>query len=232
MSNTIPEDGTLFNVGSVLGDDAPKYPMTFGKAERLGVFENYRFFTPALLYLYGRFTDAPLVQFLDEHPDARFLHYRFDRPLFTGLDTPDTDNEWNYVLWAIEVEHWEALDNWLLSVTMVDEPGMAVYRVGANDLVIMDPLVADKSPVLPPQLPTIEITYYGVNGSEVCCFIEASDIITPPRKKFSQPQGYMKAFAAALFSGGNPVQAAEEAKAEDELKEQANEDQNHPQPGE
>lgn len=144
-----------------------KCTMGFGQAEGLGAFtEAYRFFSPALPYLYGRFTDRFLVQFLAEMSgQIDFLHHRFERSLFAGMESPDGDGAWNSVLWALDVSVYPDFEKFLLSVAVSDPARGSLYRVGVQDVEIVDPLWHDHAAVLSPHPPTIPVTVFGVNSN-------------------------------------------------------------------
>ncbi len=146
------------------GEKAPKYEMDFDGAESLDRFGSYQFFTPAPAYLFGRLTDRVLIDFLDTYHgegDPRLLYKLFDRNLFTGLQL-GYDESWNRVLWAMEKEAWKAFEPYLLSAVFVDSSEKQVYRFGAQDLLVPDPL----APLVTPQSSRIPVVLLGVNSTK------------------------------------------------------------------
>jgi len=178
---------------------APKYEMTFGRAERLGVFEQYRFFTPALLYLHGRLTDAHLLDFLrDVAGSCRLMFHKFDRPIFRGLQTPDGDKDWNHGLWAVEADAYPHLESFLLSLTLVDQRAKRVYRAGAQDVLVADPLHVDRRPALSAACPLLPIVAFGVNASHRRVSLYWDDkapAASLPILRYNPPDPDMVAFA-------------------------------------
>jgi hypothetical protein len=207
------KENQVYQINGLGKVQVPKYEIRFGRAERLSDFaEEYQFFTPALLYLHGRFSDEPFAQFIDEYaPCLQLMHRQFQRPVFRGLTTPDGDEAWNHVLWAVEKPVWEELENFLLSVVMMDSPFNWVARVGAQDLTILDPLAADRSAIIPNNLALIDIVALGVDGNKICVAMDpgTNPLMDPPKIKYHAPQPETVAFGNALFAGQNPLEARE-----------------------
>src|SRR4051812_19370615 len=128
-------DGELFE----------KHWMEFGAAGSLAPFVvQYQFFTPALLYVYGRFNDRPIFDFAAQYAGSfRVYHRLFDHEIFRGMETPDGDPAWNRALWAIERSAWPAFEQWMLSITFSDAATRTVIRVGSQDVSAADPLFVD-----------------------------------------------------------------------------------------
>jgi hypothetical protein len=170
--------------------------MGFGYAKCLADLKAWRFFTPALLYLYGRFTDRVLSDFSAECPDALFLQHTFDEPLFYGLgalygvDVPpercgitlvdDRPLAWNFHLWAIQAKFYPQFENFMLGVTAVDTPGGRVYRTAVQDIMIQDPLAATSD--LRPVRAAVHV--FCVDGSDKVLALDAATAtlkVWPPR---------------------------------------------------
>lgn len=182
----------------------PKYPLAVGAAESLAALTaEYAFFTPAVLYLYGGFTDAPLADFANSRAgDFRIYYKLFDRPLFRGLEAPSNgDRAWNHALWAVGRGVWDAFSTFLLSLTLADAAGRFVYGVGARTLSVPDPIAGR---------PGVAVEAFGVNGSLFRAGLAPAPLaVDRPRLVKLAPDPAMVAFAAAWFGGGNPVAAAE-----------------------
>lgn len=182
---------------------AVKYRIDFGEAEQLGVFSQYRFFTPALLYLFGCMTDEPLLQFMEEQPHCKYFHYRFKQPIFNGLDASNGDHEWNYVLWAMDADLYPLFENFMLATVTVDRQLKRVYKVGAQDLLLPDPLYMDKQKLILEDAPLLPVVVLGVDGSHAVVTVRQrpykfGQLVLPKLRVFAaQPQ--TKAFAAAFF---------------------------------
>jgi len=187
-----------------------KYPLRVGAATRLAdLAEEYAFFTPAVLYLHGGFTDAPLADLLAARPAVRFFFRKFARPLFRGLKAPSNGNpDWNFALWAVERAHWPAVADWLVSLTFTYAQTREVAGVGQQELTIADPLAADRMGVYAPPPPVV-VGAFGVNGSRGVAYLAAGDgtVLRPPRLAFGPPSAEMAAFGKALYGGDDPVAA-------------------------
>lgn len=195
-----------------ISDVVPKYEMKFSAASGLHEFsERYKFFSPAPLYIYGRFDDGPIMQFMvEEEPDLHIMFHRFACPIFSGLTTPDGDVNWNFVLWGMDAETWPAFENYLLSFVITDTEHQCVFNIGAQDITIADPLTVDKQVILQPMFPSIDIVVFGVDSNKYAVAMEpCDDLMTPPKVKFHPPQPGTAAFANALFSGVAPAAARE-----------------------
>jgi hypothetical protein len=182
----------------------PKSLMNTGKAQRLDVFEAYRFFTPALLYLYTAFTDRTFYDLAQEHNlEPCLMHRLFDRPIFAGLETPGGNTAWNHALWAVPAVQWPVLADYLLSMTIVDRAARCVARIGLQELVLMDPLAADLA-VVAETSATMPVAVFGVSSSRGLWAIENIPPALPTLKRFeARPQ--MQRLARSLLIDENPA---------------------------
>lgn len=175
---------------------ANKALMTFGSADRLSVFPQYRFFTPGLLYLFGHFFDQPLIQFMAHiNREIVYLHHRFETQIFDGMYTAATDTDWDHVLWAIEEQEWSEFENFMLSITLCDSDDQKTYRIGVQDILIPDPLWYDCNRFSSATPPLQMIQVFGVNGSHECvAMIPRLNPCLRPKVGFFRPQAYMCRF--------------------------------------
>jgi hypothetical protein len=204
MLDQLSNEGDQSAIARIGGQVAPKFEMKFGAASGLHEFgDQYQFFSPALLYIFGRFDDGPLLQFMAEKaPDLRIMFHRFARRLFKGMVTPDGDENWNYALWAMESSIWPVFENYLLSFAITDSEHQCVFKVGAQDLTIADPLTVDRRVVLPPALPSIDVVVLGVDSNKYAVAMKAQDdLMQHPEVEFHPPQPPTVDFANALFKG-------------------------------
>ncbi len=212
---------------SVLDADGfiKKYPLRLGNAKSLlEMSDEYTFFTPAILYLHGRFRDAPLADFTYMlAPDCKFYFHRFAKPIFRGLVALSNGNaDWNYVLWAVPKQHWDALAAWLVSVTLTYEDEKMVAGIGEQELRIVDPLAVDKNVIWHNGIPTMTVYAFGINSSrcQAGLAVSPSIITEPPRLVLKEPDDGMKVFATALYDGRNPLDAKAYHKWKSTLKEE------------
>ena len=209
MTNELLADGKTYQLDVTREGRVDKYPMDFGRADRLDIFGNYQFFTPAPLYLYGGLTDHTWTQLMQEaNRDITLMFYKFDSHVFRGLDAANGDKDWNHALWAVTKDDWALIEPYLLSLVFMDKPKKQVHKIGAQDLQILDPLYIDTKKIVSPSTPRIDIVAFGVNGNKRCV---AFDLETaPPLLRFLDPQEKIVRFADKLFGGLDNTQAAAE----------------------
>lgn len=164
--------------------EAPKLWMNFENADRLSYFkDDWVFFSPALLYLFGHFHDAPLLEFLnlEEARGAVIGHHRFRKPIFLNMLNDRSDDAWNYVLWGVPRPYFRVLDDVVLSTCMYDPNLKSVCRVGAQDIEIIDPLFADHNPgvLFGQDVPKLSITVYAVDGAARCFAVDPNAPVPP-----------------------------------------------------
>lgn len=176
----------------------PKLPLVLGKAKALTeLLTEYVFFTPAVLYLYGGFCDAPLADFVAAYPGTEFYYHKFSKALFTGLDARSNgDKSWNYVLWAIRREYWDAFSAWLISTTLTYEEDKMVARIGEQALTVADPLA--NTLVYGAVVTRVPVTAFGIRGSKYVAALLAND---KPRLVLQAGDAEMVILAQALYGG-------------------------------
>lgn len=206
-----------------------KYELKTGNAKALAeLLDDYAFFTPAALYLHGRFRDAPLADFIYMvAPDCRFYYKKFRHQIFRGLETKNRDPDWNYVLWAVERRHMEQFSAWMVSLTLTYEDDKSVAGVGEQQFQIVDPLAAERASMWHPGLGTVPVTTFGLNGSRFKAGFVAgeSKLLDPPTLGFFVPDAEMREFRKALYGGANPVDARALHRQQTSRKEDGREDQ-------
>lgn len=210
-ADTVPPfDGRHFVVERVREPEAPKYEMDTGAADRLGVFACYRFFSPGILYaLRGLHDEEPFCQFLSEYPgECHLLHRHFSQAIFRGMVTPDGDRGWDHALWAVEADAYPALENFLLSLTFHDPASKRLWRIGATDITIVDPLYVERVRLLPSHVPVLRAVAFGIDGSRGRIAVDASTeagraFVTGGRQVLHYPPSdQVTSFARTLFGAG------------------------------
>lgn len=191
----------------------PKIKIPLDRAESLAVMQqDFVFFTPAALYVKGGFTDAPLIDHMVEMgEDVPLYHYKFNRPLFKGLESRSGDKAWNHVLWAVPIPFWEAFSNFVASLTIADRDTNSVMRYGVQELEILDPVAVDKLTVLGVALPRVTVYAFHLYGSRFRAhFVSGNDLyLQPPALTCYLPNADMSVYAEAWFAGRNPIMARE-----------------------
>lgn len=188
-----------------------KHPLRIGPAKSLRDLEpEYAFFTPAVLYLYGGFRDAPLADFVHGNPGAQFFYHKFPRAMFRGLDARSNgDTAWNYVLWAVRRDYWAAFAAWMVGTTLTYAEDKMVIRVAEQAVVVTDPL-GDPLGYYPAGPAKVTVAAFGLYGSRFVIAI-APDA-DKPRVHVGDPAPDMAVFAAALYGGDNPLDAVSAAR--------------------
>jgi len=215
-------EGTVDKGLSVLDANGfiQKRELKVGQVKNLqGFSSEFVFFTPAILYLYGGFRDSPFADLMYMTGTDIPLYYRkFAKPIFVGLEAPSNGNaDWNYVLWAVHVEHWKAVSDWLVSITLSYSDHGEVAGVGEQLLTIVDPLAEERVLLYHDRLPRMSVYAFGLNGSKFrAYFKQPTEAYAKPVRVFDTPSAGMQVFAKALYGGGNPVDARTLHKAQNE----------------
>lgn len=187
---------------------APKRYLSFGEGVKsLAPFQQrFAFFTPAIAYLHGRFTDRVLLHYLETVGPVDLFHTKFDRPLFSGLSARDGDPDWNYVLWAVEQEHWPSLVDHLCAAVATDTPTRCVYRYPTQQVELFDPLVLSRQAVLPRMMPVVDVTVFGVQSNRGIAYLEPVEPahLRPLPLRFGPPDPECLRYAEALFCHEDP----------------------------
>jgi hypothetical protein len=170
-------------------------------AKSLGeLLKDYTFYTPALLHLTVPFQVDPFDLFCAEYgqPVTRFS-VRFDKPVFAGLTHPTGDTTWNYVLFGLPCEHWEAYQSWIGSCAFDDAQKKLLRRVRIQNLTIRDPLSAASK--------AIPVTALVIESNRGSFYYKTDPISWRPTATFDASLVYKDTvdFAEALAAGiSNP----------------------------
>ena len=122
-----------------------------------GVADEFAFYTPAIVHLYGNLTFDPLTEFIRDYgKDAESFSMSFSKPVFSGLDC-EGDESWNYVLYAMPHEHWPHYLNWLQGVGLCDEARKLFLRIRHTELRVADPLQMEYQAFVRPDTATIAV---------------------------------------------------------------------------
>lgn len=209
MPPPVPESGRFVGPMTDERGIVRKHKLPLGKAESLAaLLDEYVFFTPASMYLHGRFFDGPLIDMMWEvQRDIPLYHYKFNRQLFYGLEAKDGDPAWNYVLWAVRPDDFDAVRKFILSVTLSWANEKRIICYGEQAFRVLDPLVVAK-PLIGTEMPTIPISAFGVNGNRMRTAFSLDEDI--PRLKRLPPDIEMVVCGDAVFGGENPCNARQD----------------------
>jgi hypothetical protein len=185
-----------------------KHELRLGRAESLASLQKeYVFFTPALLYVLSVVDDRPLCDLMWElGRDIPIYFKKFTWPMFRRLETADGDTAWNHALWAVRPDHWDYLLDFYCSMAIRNHERKQLYRVAAQDVLVVDPLVVEAKGLLLGSAATLQVTAFGVNGTKfVAAFQQYPDpMLDPPRLRLYPPDEKTQVFARALARGDNP----------------------------
>lgn len=142
----------------------PKYKIEFKNANKLTDIAGYQWYTPALLYLWGRFTEVNLADLIAKH-DFKIFWYLFDKPIFSGLAFKE-DKSWNHLLWACSVDDWKKLVDGILETVQFDIPNQLLFQYALQSFTIPDPLFVDRQRLLTTNTPTVKISAFAVMSNK------------------------------------------------------------------
>jgi len=133
-----------------------------GRASLADLCAEYALFTSALVELFGRF-QRDLVQ---EHinltsPPPEVFWLELPRPLFAALERGQ-DPSLNFTLNGCALAAWPALRRHVASAALLERDRKSVYSVFYHLLRVPDVLALERMSVLPPVVPEVEITVFGV----------------------------------------------------------------------
>ena len=142
----------------------PKYRVEFQNAKKLDDVPGYIWYTPAPLYIWGRYSETNLSDIVRQF-DVKIFWYRFDKPIFSGFTIGD-DPTWNHVLWAAQEEQWKKLYDTVLETVQIDVANAKLYQYALQTLKIYDPLAVDTERLVTAKTPVIEIKAFAVLSNE------------------------------------------------------------------
>lgn len=191
----------------------PKSRLRCGAAGALAdLAEEYVFFSPALLYAYGRFDDAHLAQVMWElGEDVPVFWYKGRRPVLGMPPAPDGSSDWAHAVFAVRPRHWGPVRDHVLGLTVVDRDEGLVLRYGEQRFAVLDPLAADLSVVVRPDSPLLGLSVFGLRGNKGTLAFEppADPRVGTPRLIRLRPSRDDLAFADALLAWHNPFHAVD-----------------------
>lgn len=178
----------------------PKYRIEFQRAGKLDDVPGYVWYTPAALYLWGRYSDNNLSDLVQQH-NLRVFWYKFDKPIFSGFTFND-DTSWNHVLWASSTEQWDKLVDGMLETVQFDIQNSKLYQYALQKLTIYDPLSVDVQLVVSDLIPTKQVHAFAVLSSErqYAFDVRKKDVRLLPSVSSFKPDPIHVTAARRLFS--------------------------------
>lgn len=174
-----------------------KYRIRFERASRLDDIQGYTWYTPAALYLWGKFSEVTLADVVKDD-DIKVFWYKFNKPIFKHFEV-GSDAAWNHTLWAAETKHWNTLVDRVLQAVQFDMGSKSIYQYAMQSLSVYDPLFADSNGVIGPSHPKVNIHAFAVlsNVSQYAFSDKAESL--PGMRTFKPMPLHVKA-ARKLFS--------------------------------
>ncbi len=142
----------------------PKYRVEFQRAAKLEDVPGYVWYTPAALYLWGRYSENNLADLVQRH-NLQIFWYKFDKPIFKGFIVND-DPSWNRTLWAMRVDQWDKFVDGILETVQFDIPNAKLYQYALQQLTVYDPLSVDVQRIVSNATDITKIYAFAVLGNE------------------------------------------------------------------
>lgn len=138
----------------------PKYQIKFDNASRLSDIQGYKWYTPAALYLWGRFSESTLSDIV-QRMDLKVFWYKFEQPIFSGFAVGG-DRSWDHALWACEEDQWSRFVDLLLEIVQFDIPNSCLYHYALQSITVLDPLNVESNRIATAATPEVKISTFAV----------------------------------------------------------------------
>ena len=142
----------------------PKYRIEFQRAGKLSDVPGYVWYTPAPIYIWGRYSEINLGDLVSQF-DVQVFWYKFDKPIFQGF-TVNGDPSWNHVLWAAREDQWKTIVDTILETVQFDVPNAKLYQYALQNLKIYDPLSVDTERLITPNTPVVDVKVFAVLSND------------------------------------------------------------------
>ena len=184
----------------------PKYRIEFQRAGKLEDIPGYVWYTPAALYLWGRYTDNNLSDLVQLH-NLKIFWYKFEKPIFNGFKFNE-DPSWNHVLWAASAEQWGKLVDGILESVQFDLKNSKLYQYALQELTIYDPLSVDSKLVVSDSTPIVKVNAFAVlsNEKQYAFDVRNKDVRLLPSVSSFKPDPIHVMAAQRLFSSPGMTQ--------------------------
>lgn len=179
----------------------PKYRIEFKGAHKLSDVPGYVWYTPAMLYLWGQYTDSNLADMVSQF-SPKFFWYQFSRPIFKGLEL-NGDRAWNHTLWAAKEDEWPKIVDHVLETVQLNLNTQRVFQYALQKLTVVDPLQLEKQATVTTSSSRFDIRSFAVLSNErQCAFNTSKDFVLGeiPAAVSFKPQSLHVRAARRLFS--------------------------------
>ncbi len=174
----------------------PKYQLKFKGSGTVKDHSEYAWFTPALLYLWGSFTDVQLYDVVTRR-DIQIFWYKFQKPIFKNIP-----GAWSQALWACKADKWDDFCSDVLEVVALDARRKTYMEYALQRISVMDPLQADSSLVTDPSaVSLVDIGVFAVrsNKFELAIMPDNSSPFSLPACQTLKPTKSIVNLSADLF---------------------------------
>jgi len=176
-----------------------KYLIKFDGVRRLSDVPSQVWFTPAVMYLWGMFSDTYLADVLSR-TNARIYWHKFDKPIFSGFQLGG-DVSWNHTLWAIDAHSWPRFLDRILEMLLLNREGRTLCRYALQELQVLDPLYAASSVLTGSDVPLASIFSFAVKSNQhQLAFTRLAWGVSLPSIRRLPPDDDESVLASRLFS--------------------------------
>jgi len=184
----------------------PKYRVEFQRAVKLEDVPGYVWYTPAALYLWGRYSENNLADLVQRH-SLQIFWYKFDKPIFNGFIV-NADPSWNHTLWAVRADQWDKFVDGILETVQFDIPNAKLYQYALQQLTIYDPLSVDVQRIVSSATAIVKINAFAVlsNEQQYAFDTRKKDVQLIPYISSFKPNPLHVSAARQLFSSANMTQ--------------------------
>lgn len=128
-------------------------------------------FSPAAILLLGELPHDPLQVWLNRYhrSDVLLGPLQLPAPIVSGLPVIAGGPDLNHVLWVCELDAWPDLRRDLCGIVGWDPTRKHLWLSRAYDLQVVDTVALSRKAVLPTVLPTVPVTFFGLDSSIKNC---------------------------------------------------------------
>lgn len=145
-------------------------------------------FSPAAILLLGQLPHDPLQTWLNRYQQSDVVlgPLMLPAPIVSGLPVFPGGPDLNRVVWVCELSAWPSLRRDLCGIVGWDPTRKHLWLSQAYDLEVVDTVALSRKAVLPTVLPTVTITFFGLDSSINNCHYALENhrprfVQTPPR---------------------------------------------------
>jgi hypothetical protein len=134
---------------------------------------DYAIFNHGAFFVHGRLDVDPVADYVAKHPGhgCKAMPVTFPRRIFRGLTRfgrqAGPPFAWESTLVFVEREYWPGLETHLRCCAWVDRRRGTYCRAVAQSIPIVDFLAADRASIVTSPVPTVAVTVFGVDGTDV-----------------------------------------------------------------